>query len=111
MPQACSSVTPCRSWNARIIDGGTAAPPTTQVRRLLTALRAYEELAGHVRGALTNGLTRDEIVEAIIQTTGYCVVSVPEGTARWSIGAGPSSATPCTVTGGGKPEGSHTNAR
>ncbi|NEW37711.1 4-carboxymuconolactone decarboxylase [Nocardia cyriacigeorgica] len=39
---------------------------------MLTALRAYEELAGHVRGALTNGFTRDEIVEAIIQTTGYC---------------------------------------
>ncbi|MFT3662796.1 MAG: carboxymuconolactone decarboxylase family protein [Gordonia sp. (in: high G+C Gram-positive bacteria)] len=39
---------------------------------MLAALRAHEELAGHVRGALTNGLTRDEIVEAIIQTAGYC---------------------------------------
>lgn len=39
---------------------------------MLTALRAHEELAGHVRGALTNGLTREEIVEAIIQTAGYC---------------------------------------
>ncbi|MEN0139779.1 MAG: carboxymuconolactone decarboxylase family protein [Rhodococcus sp. (in: high G+C Gram-positive bacteria)] len=39
---------------------------------MLTALRADGELAGHVRGALTNGLTRDEIVEAIIQTAGYC---------------------------------------
>jgi 4-carboxymuconolactone decarboxylase len=39
---------------------------------MLTALRAHEELVGHVRGALTNGLTREEIVEAIIQTAGYC---------------------------------------
>ncbi|MFT4200063.1 carboxymuconolactone decarboxylase family protein [Gordonia sp. (in: high G+C Gram-positive bacteria)] len=39
---------------------------------MLTALRAHEELVGHVRGALTNGLARDEIVEAIIQTAGYC---------------------------------------
>lgn len=39
---------------------------------MLTALRAHEELAGHVRGALANGLTREEIVEAIIHTAGYC---------------------------------------
>ncbi|WP_084472438.1 carboxymuconolactone decarboxylase family protein [Nocardia alba] len=39
---------------------------------MLTALRAHEELPGHVRGALTNGLTREEIVEAIIHTAGYC---------------------------------------
>lgn len=39
---------------------------------ILTAMRAHEELAGHVRGALNNGLTRDEIVEAIVHTTGYC---------------------------------------
>ena len=39
---------------------------------ILTALRAHEELAGHTRGALNNGLTRDEIVEAIVHTTGYC---------------------------------------
>lgn len=39
---------------------------------ILTALRAHEELAGHVRGALNNGLTREEIVEAVVHTTGYC---------------------------------------
>ncbi|MEU2258348.1 carboxymuconolactone decarboxylase family protein [Nocardia xishanensis] len=39
---------------------------------ILTALRAHEELAGHVRGALNNGLTREEIVEAVIHTSGYC---------------------------------------
>ncbi|NDK88877.1 4-carboxymuconolactone decarboxylase [Gordonia desulfuricans] len=39
---------------------------------ILTALRAHEELVGHVRGALTNGLTQEEIVEAIVHTAGYC---------------------------------------
>ena len=39
---------------------------------LTTALRAHEDLAGHVRGGLNNGLTREEIVEAIIHATGYC---------------------------------------
>ncbi|MCF8589806.1 carboxymuconolactone decarboxylase family protein [Gordonia liuliyuniae] len=39
---------------------------------VLTALRAHEELVGHVRGGLTNGLTREEITEAVIHTVGYC---------------------------------------
>lgn len=39
---------------------------------MLVALRATEELRGHVRGALTNGLTREEITEAVIQSAGYC---------------------------------------
>ena len=39
---------------------------------MLVALRATEELRGHVRGALTNGLSRDEIVEAVIHASGYC---------------------------------------
>ncbi|NLG47634.1 carboxymuconolactone decarboxylase family protein [Gordonia sp. (in: high G+C Gram-positive bacteria)] len=39
---------------------------------ILSAIRAHEELAGHVRGALTNGLTREEISEAVIHISGYC---------------------------------------
>lgn len=39
---------------------------------MLVALRATEELRGHVRGALTNGLNREEITEAIIHASGYC---------------------------------------
>lgn len=39
---------------------------------MLVALRATEELRGHVRGALTNGLTREEITETIIHSSGYC---------------------------------------
>lgn len=39
---------------------------------MLVALRATEELRGHIRGALENGLTRTEITEAIIHASGYC---------------------------------------
>lgn len=39
---------------------------------MLVALRATEELRGHVRGGLRNGLTREEITEAIIHASGYC---------------------------------------
>lgn len=39
---------------------------------MLIALRAHEELAGHVRAGLTNGLTRTEITEAVIHSAGYC---------------------------------------
>ena len=34
----------------------------------------HEELAGHVRGALSNGLTRAEIGEVLLQTAVYCGV-------------------------------------
>jgi 3-oxoadipate enol-lactonase/4-carboxymuconolactone decarboxylase len=43
----------------------------------LTALVArghHEELALHLRGALTNGLTVDEIKETLLQTAIYCGV-------------------------------------
>lgn len=39
---------------------------------MLVALRATEELRGHVRGGLRNGLTREEITEAVIHASGYC---------------------------------------
>jgi 4-carboxymuconolactone decarboxylase len=42
---------------------------------MLTALNRGHELAVHVRGALTNGVTVDEIQEALLQTAIY--VGVP----------------------------------
>jgi len=39
---------------------------------MLVALCQHHELSVHVVGALHNGLTRDEIVEAIIHATAYC---------------------------------------
>ncbi|MEQ8709355.1 MAG: carboxymuconolactone decarboxylase family protein [Rhodospirillales bacterium] len=39
---------------------------------MLTALNRPDELRGHLRGALNNGVTREEIVEVILQTAIYC---------------------------------------
>lgn len=39
---------------------------------MLIALRAENELRGHIRGALRNGLTRTEITEAVIHSAVYC---------------------------------------
>ena len=39
---------------------------------MLTALNRPHELAVHLKGALNNGCTREEIVEAVLQTAIYC---------------------------------------
>lgn len=39
---------------------------------MLTALNRPEELRAHVRGAVNNGLSPDEIKEALLQTAIYC---------------------------------------
>jgi 4-carboxymuconolactone decarboxylase len=39
---------------------------------MLTALNRPAELRLHLRGALTNGVTRDEIKEILLQTGVYC---------------------------------------
>lgn len=39
---------------------------------MLVALQQHHELSVHVRGAIRNGLTREEIVEAIMHCTAYC---------------------------------------
>ncbi|MFF2076112.1 3-oxoadipate enol-lactonase [Kitasatospora sp. NPDC058162] len=52
----------------------------------LTALVAqghHEELALHVRAALTNGLTADEIGEALLQTAVYC--GVPAANSAFAV--------------------------
>ncbi|HCU90966.1 MAG TPA: 4-carboxymuconolactone decarboxylase, partial [Gammaproteobacteria bacterium] len=41
---------------------------------MLTALGKPNELKLHVRGALTNGVTREEISEIFLQTAIYCGV-------------------------------------
>lgn len=41
---------------------------------MLTALNRMHELAVHVRGAVTNGCTDEEIQEALLQTAVYCGV-------------------------------------
>lgn len=44
---------------------------------MLTALRAHNELKLHVKGALTNGVTVEEIKEALLHATAYC--GIPAG--------------------------------
>ncbi|MGE2713279.1 4-carboxymuconolactone decarboxylase [Mycolicibacterium litorale] len=41
---------------------------------MLTALNRSHELGVHVRGAINNGLTKDEIQEVLLQTAIYCGV-------------------------------------
>lgn len=41
---------------------------------MITALNRNHELGLHVRGALNNGLSRDEIREVLLQTAIYCGV-------------------------------------
>ena len=41
---------------------------------MLTALKRPHELRLHVRGAINNGLTKDEIKEVLLQTAIYCGV-------------------------------------
>jgi 4-carboxymuconolactone decarboxylase len=52
----------------------------------LTALVArghFDELAMHVRAALRNGLTRDEIKEVLLQSAIYC--GVPAGNSAFAV--------------------------
>ena len=39
---------------------------------MLTALNRPHELAAHLRGAINNGCSREEIVETTLQTAAYC---------------------------------------
>jgi 4-carboxymuconolactone decarboxylase len=39
---------------------------------MLTALNRPHELAAHVRGALTNGCSKEEVQEALLQAAVYC---------------------------------------
>lgn len=52
-------------------------PRTTRSAITLTAMIAqghWEEFAMHVRAAITNGMTRDEIKEVVLQSAIYCGV-------------------------------------
>jgi 4-carboxymuconolactone decarboxylase len=50
---------------------------------MLTALNRGNELRLHLRGALTNGVTRDEIKEILLQTCVYC--GIPAGLESFKI--------------------------
>jgi 4-carboxymuconolactone decarboxylase len=52
----------------------------------LTALGHHQELAMHVRAALRNGLTPDEIKEVLLQSAVYC--GVPAANRAFAIAQG-----------------------
>ncbi len=52
---------------------------------MLTALNRPHELALHVRGALNNGLSRDEIKEIMLQACIYC--GIPAGLDAFRVAA------------------------
>ena len=55
---------------------------------MLTALNRPNEVRLHVRGALNNGVSREEIQEVLLQTTVYCGVPAAPRNAR--LGGRPS---------------------
>ncbi|MGW0550140.1 bifunctional 3-oxoadipate enol-lactonase/4-carboxymuconolactone decarboxylase PcaDC [Streptomyces altiplanensis] len=70
-------------WTSDILDRRTRSCVT------LTALVAHgheAELAMHVRAALTNGLTREEIGEVLLQTAVYC--GVPAANSAFAVAQG-----------------------
>lgn len=50
---------------------------------MIAALNKPEELAAHVRGAIANGLTKDEIREAFLQVAVYC--GMPAGLSSFRV--------------------------
>ena len=49
---------------------------------MITALNRPQELKLHVRGAINNGVTREEIAEVFLQTAVYCGVPAAIGSFR-----------------------------
>ena len=52
---------------------------------MLVALGREEELAIHVRGALNNGVTREEVKEVLLQTAVYC--GIPAANTAFRVAA------------------------
>jgi 4-carboxymuconolactone decarboxylase len=68
------------AWTREGLDRRTRSCVTLAI---LTALRAEGEIAMHVRGALRNGLTPDEIREVLIHTAVYA--GVPAANSAFAI--------------------------
>ena len=50
---------------------------------MIAALNRSEELATHIRGAINNGLTKEEIRECLLQVSVYC--GMPAGLTSFKI--------------------------
>ena len=67
-------------WTRPGLDRRTRSCVTLAV---LTALRAHDELALHVRGALRNGLSKEEIAEVVLHTGAYA--GVPQANSALAV--------------------------
>jgi 4-carboxymuconolactone decarboxylase len=79
MAQVSDFSRPVQEWVTRACWGDVWDRPGLDRRTrsllnlvMLTALGRSHELAVHVRGAVTNGATPEEIQEALLQATVYC---------------------------------------
>lgn len=79
MAQVSDFSRPVQEWVTRACWGDVWDRPGLDRRTrsllnlvMLTALGRSHELAVHVRGAVTNGCTTEEIQEALLQATVYC---------------------------------------
>ena len=64
-------------------DGLARRDRSIVVLTALVAGRHFEELELHLRAALTNGLTREEIIEVLLQTAVY--VGVPAANSAFAV--------------------------
>jgi 3-oxoadipate enol-lactonase/4-carboxymuconolactone decarboxylase len=67
-------------WSRPALDRRTRSCMTVA---MLVALGQERELALHIRGALNNGVTRDEIKEVLLQTAVYC--GIPAANAAFRV--------------------------
>lgn len=52
---------------------------------MITALNRSNELKGHIRGALNNGATQEEIMEVFHHASGYCGLPAANGSVRIGV--------------------------
>jgi 4-carboxymuconolactone decarboxylase len=69
-------------WSRQGLDRKTRSCITLAA---LTALRCHDELPMHIRAALRNGLSQDEIAEVLLHTTVYA--GAPAGNSAFRIAA------------------------
>ena len=84
---------PFQDFITRYAWGGVWARPDLDRRTrscvtvaLLAALRSHDELALHIRGALRNGVTPDELREVLLQTAVYA--GVPAANSAFAVAQG-----------------------
>jgi 4-carboxymuconolactone decarboxylase len=66
-------------WSRDGLDRRTRSAVTLGV---LTALHAHDELAAHVRGAINNGLSADEIAEVLLHVAVYAGIPASASAVR-----------------------------